>query len=151
MVNFDSLRCEWEEAAKFADLLRKQCNWSPATYTYQYATFLYMACEDDPSKVELKSQVNDLIRTVPSLRIRYAGKTIPCEKFAIVKSEKYFDEDPNGKLVLPALEFLYIWNMFAIMDSCPKYSAIMLDKIEAKLTNYEADKCKSYLVETTKI
>src|SRR5579872_2222802 len=66
------IRCEWDDAAKFANLLRLECNWSPATYTYQYATFLYMQVEDDKTKPELKARVTELIRSVPGLRIRYA-------------------------------------------------------------------------------
>ncbi|CAG2182662.1 unnamed protein product, partial [Oppiella nova] len=34
-----SVRCDWHNSAKYADILRKQCKWSPGTYTYQYATF----------------------------------------------------------------------------------------------------------------
>ena len=39
-------------------------------------------------------------RSVPSLRVRYAGKTLPPEKYCLVRSEKYFRQ--KEALVLPA-------------------------------------------------
>lgn len=97
-----------------------------------------MEYEKDGSKDEvLKAQIDELISSVPGLRIRYAGKTVPCEKFAIVKSEKYYEEDTKGSLLMPALEFMYIWNMFAILDKVPTYAQKILDLVDANIKRYE--------------
>ena len=97
-----------------------------------------MEYEKDGAKDEaLKAQIDELINSVPGLRIRYAGKTVPCEKFAIVKSEKYYEEDPKGSLLMPALEFIYIWNMFAILDKVPNYAQKILDIVEENIPKYE--------------
>ncbi|RWS25081.1 tetratricopeptide repeat protein 39B-like protein [Leptotrombidium deliense] len=132
-----TLYCDWKNAAHFADILRKQCNWSRATYTYQYATNLYMIAESENND-ELKAKATEIIQTVPSLRHRYAGKTIPAEKFAITKSIKYMEQDEH--LLLPALEFLYIWNIFAILEKCNHLVNPMLKLIEQKLNQYKYEK-----------
>ena len=148
-----AIQCNWQSASEYADILRAHCKWSPATYTYQYATFLYQIYEEESAKleeegvpptpelVELKNKIDQLINSVPSLRIRYAGKTVPCEKFAIVKSEKYYEEDSNGSLCMPALEFIYVWNMFTIMDRADhKYVNQILDKVEKNIAKYKPRK-----------
>lgn len=147
-----AIQCNWQSAAEYADLLRINCKWSPATYTYQYATFLYQIyeekstqCIDNGTKltselIELKEKIDQLINSVPSLRIRYAGKTVPCEKFAIVKCEKYYHADVNGSLCMPALEFIYVWNMFTIMDRADhKYVRQILQKVESNISRYALD------------
>lgn len=144
-----AIQCNWKCAAEYADLLRINCKWSPATYTYQYATFLYQIYEEESSKlrdngepltdelVQLKEKIDTLINSVPSLRIRYAGKTVPCEKFAIVKCEKYYDDDVNGSLCMPALEFIYVWNMFTIMDRADHaYVTRILEKVDRNFDRY---------------
>lgn len=90
-------------------------------------------CKDE----ELKAQIDELINSVPGLRIRYAGKTVPCKKFAIVKSEKYYEEDPKGSLLMPALEFIYIWNMFAILDKTPQHAQKILDIVDSNIGRYQ--------------
>lgn len=55
----------------------------------------------EQNKPELSTQISALLKEVPNLRIRFAGKTVPAEKFAIVHSKRYFDN--NQKLVLPSI------------------------------------------------
>ena len=150
-----AIQCNWKSAAQYADLLRINCKWSPATYTYQYATFLYQIYEEESSKltdsgqeltselVQLKEQIDQLINSVPGLRIRYAGKTVPCEKFAIVKCEKYYDAHVHGSLCMPALEFIYVWNMFTIMDRADhKHVTRILEKVNANISRYTPVDCE---------
>lgn len=101
------MQCDWEKAANCADILRRQCKWSPGAYTYQYSTFLYMIMTEQ-NKPQLREQINELLKRVPKLRVRFAGKTIPAEKFAILQSEKYFEK--NEKLLLPAIVSFQIKN-----------------------------------------
>ncbi|CAG2106204.1 unnamed protein product [Medioppia subpectinata] len=136
-VVLTSVRCDWHNSAKYADILRRQCKWSPGTYTYQYATFLYMIMIEE-KQYQLNDQIEDLLRTVPKLKIRYAGKTVPAEKFAITQSEKYFAQ--NNTLLLPALEFLYIWNIFAAIGNSPKLLTPILERIDKALDEHKDDK-----------
>ncbi|UXI18046.1 hypothetical protein NH340_JMT03989 [Sarcoptes scabiei] len=122
-----SVQCDWINAADCANVLRQQCKWSPATYTYQYATFLYMIMIEQ-SRPELRSQISDLMREVPGLRLRFAGKTIPAEKFAIVHSQKYLNQKES--LTLPTIEYMYVWNIFPIVGRSPDLLKPILELIE---------------------
>lgn len=136
-----AVQMDWRKGAHYSDLLRKQSKWSPASYTYQYATFLYaILVEDersglcDRSSEEYKrrmAQITDIMETVPELRIRYAGKTIPAEKFAITRSMKFCSQ--NRRLSLPALEFLYIWNIFVTLRNSPEQVERLLSRIDSEI------------------
>lgn len=52
-------------------------------------------------------------RNVPKWKQRIAGKSVPMEKFAVRKAERFMDQE--NYLVLPALELVYVWNGFAIL------------------------------------
>lgn len=124
------IKCDWKQAAKLADILRNDCAWSPATYTYQSATLNCMS-ESEASAEDLKKQTMELLKKVPSLRIRYAGKTIPAEKFAITTSERYVTGEKE--LIAPALEFMYIWNIWAILEKKKELVDPLLAIIESKV------------------
>ena len=50
---------------------------------------------------------------VPGLKQRIAGKSLPMEKFAIRKAERWTKQ--GGRLTLPGLELVYLWNGFTIL------------------------------------
>lgn len=83
----------------------------------------------------------ELMEMVPSLRIRYAGKTIPADKFAIERSVRYckrFGRSQAGRHhALHALEFLYIWNIFCILKNNPQQVAKLLEFIEKERAKLE--------------
>ena len=54
-----------------------------------------------------------LMESVPGLKQRIAGKSLPMEKFAIRKSERWIKQ--GGRLTLPGLELVYLWNGFTIL------------------------------------
>ncbi len=54
-----------------------------------------------------------LFRNVPKWKQRIAGKSVPMEKFAVRKAERFFDQDCY--LVLPGLELIYMWNGYALL------------------------------------
>lgn len=114
-----------------AEILRAGCAWSPATYAYQSAVFRFMSLDDKPTKEE-RAEIMELLKKVPSLRIRYAGKTIPAEKFAITTSER--NVSGVKELIAPGLEFMYIWNIWAILEKDKKLVDPILDLIESKLS-----------------
>jgi len=136
-----AVQMDWVQAAKYSDLLRKQSKWSPASYTYQYATFLYAQLVEDErngfcpiytAEYESRmSSIREIMERVPELRIRYAGKTIPAEKFAITRAAKFCKQ--QNRLSLPALEFLYIWNIFATLRNSPQQVERLLARMDQEI------------------
>lgn len=61
IFSFCSVQCEWEKAAHYANILRQQCKWSPAAYTYQYATFTYMIMAEK-NRPELRPEVDKYLK-----------------------------------------------------------------------------------------
>lgn len=51
---------------------------------------------------------------MPKYKQRIAGKSLPMEKFACKKSERYFNQ--GNKLVLPVLELMFLWNLFKVLN-----------------------------------
>lgn len=54
-----------------------------------------------------------IIRNVPAWKQRIAGKSVPMEKFAVRKAERFLSQDNH--LCLPAIELIYVWNGFKIL------------------------------------
>lgn len=136
---------DWRQAAHYSDLLRKQSKWSPASYTYQYATFLYAQLvedqraglyDDKSEQFQAKlAEIHEIMLQVPKLRIRYAGKTIPAEKFAITRSVRFCEQ--SDRLTLPALEFLYIWNQFPTLRNAPRQLERLMQRIDSEIDHLQ--------------
>lgn len=47
------------------------------------------------------------------MKQKIAGKSLPVEKFAVKKSQRFFAQ--NEKLTLALVEFMYAWNHFLIL------------------------------------
>ncbi|XP_010726427.2 tetratricopeptide repeat protein 39B-like, partial [Meleagris gallopavo] len=121
----------WLQAYRYADLLSKESRWSKAIYVFQKAAILCMLPED-----ELKSTGEDIVslfRQVDGLKQRIAGKSIPTEKFAVRKARRYASSQPV-KLILPALEMMYVWNGFAIVGKRADLTENLLVTIEKEET-----------------
>jgi len=130
-----SFQQNWPEAYRYADLLCKESKWSQAIYVFQKASILSMMTEEESKQTG--EQVEDLFRQVEGLRLRLAGKSIPTEKFAARKARRYSDPKPS-KLVVPALEMMYVWNGFAIVGKSPVLTEAILStllKAEDQLAN----------------
>lgn len=104
-----AMQCNWHKAAELAKILQEQSRWSKATNAYQYACFLYMIMEEE-NRPELMPQIDEAMASVEKLRTRFAGKTLPPEKFAVTMATRYMNGEKQ--LVLPALPLFYIWNIF---------------------------------------
>ncbi|KAM9819552.1 tetratricopeptide repeat protein 39B-like isoform 1-T2 [Syngnathus typhle] len=132
-----SFEQNWREAYHYADLLCKESKWSQAVYMFQKASILSMLPEEEVKK--LGENVEDLFREVDGLRLRLAGKSIPTEKFAARKAQRYVSSKPV-KLVVPALEMMYVWNGFTIVGK----RADLTENILATLEKAEEElKCSS--------
>ncbi|XP_068090934.1 tetratricopeptide repeat protein 39B isoform X2 [Hyperolius riggenbachi] len=130
-----SFQQDWLQAYRYADLLSKESKWSKAIYVFQKAAILSMLPEED-----VKSTGEDLValfRQVEGLKQRIAGKSIPTEKFAVRKSRRYSAANPV-KLVLPALEMMYVWNGFTIVgrrSDLTENLLVTIEKAEVALQN----------------
>uniref|UniRef100_A0A668A051 Tetratricopeptide repeat protein 39B n=1 Tax=Myripristis murdjan TaxID=586833 RepID=A0A668A051_9TELE len=122
-----SFEQDWREAYRYADLLAKESKWSQAVYVFQKAAILSMLPEEEVKK--MGEDVVELFRQVDNLRLRIAGKSIPTEKFAAKKAQRYLSPNPV-KLVVPALEMMYVWNGFTIVGKRPELTQNILSTIE---------------------
>ncbi|XP_041640247.1 tetratricopeptide repeat protein 39B-like isoform X2 [Cheilinus undulatus] len=122
-----SFEQNWMEAYRYADLLCKESKWSQAVYVFQKASILSMLPEEEVKK--LGENVVELFRQVDSLRLRIAGKSIPTEKFAAKKAQRYASSCPV-KLVVPALEMMYVWNGFTVVGKRPELTESILNTLE---------------------
>uniref|UniRef100_A0AAZ3QQV0 Tetratricopeptide repeat protein 39B n=1 Tax=Oncorhynchus tshawytscha TaxID=74940 RepID=A0AAZ3QQV0_ONCTS len=126
---------DWLQAYRYADLLCKESRWSKAIYVYQKAAILSMLPEEEIKKTG--ENVVELFRQVEGLKQRLAGKSIPTEKFAVRKSRRYNARNPV-KLVVPALEMMYVWNGFTIVGKradTTESLLITIEKTEEELRN----------------
>ncbi|XP_058528902.1 tetratricopeptide repeat protein 39B isoform X1 [Ochotona princeps] len=130
----------WMQAYYYSDLLCKESKWSKATYVFLKAAILSMLPEEDV--VSTNENVVALFRQVEGLKQRIAGKSLPTEKFAVRKARRYSPSLPAPvKLVLPALEMMYVWNGFSIVGKRKDLSEnllITVEKAEAALQNESA-------------
>ncbi|PKK28535.1 tetratricopeptide repeat domain 39B, transcript variant X2 [Columba livia] len=134
----------WLQAYRYADLLSKESRWSKAIYVFQKAAILCMLSEDDLKRTD--EDIVSLFRQVDGLKQRIAGKSIPTEKFAVRKARRY-GSSPPVKLILPALEMMYVWNGFAIVGKRADLTEnllITIEKEEAALQN-ETDHNEYYM------
>ncbi|TGZ59751.1 hypothetical protein CRM22_008904 [Opisthorchis felineus] len=81
--------------------------------------------------------VDLLLKDIPKMMHRFAGRSLPLEKIALRKSKRYFNQ--NKKLTLPALELMFIWNEFKLIhcqqDSIMSFLLICENKINDLIRN----------------
>ncbi|XP_066944412.1 tetratricopeptide repeat protein 39B-like isoform X1 [Macrobrachium rosenbergii] len=133
------MSAQWKEAQGYADKLLQESKWSKATYAYQKACCMCMRMKElTPAE---KEELADTMRTIPSLKQRIAGKSLPVEKFAVKKSNRFFAQGET--LSLSALELIYAWNGFKILAK--KYENVekMFVIIEREMKRLESIKVES--------
>jgi len=111
MVWAASYRGLWREALVQASILLDESKWSPCIYSYLKAAF-YCMLQDELTSSEISDQAS-LMASVPGLKQRIAGKSLPMEKFAVRKAERWSQQ--GGRLLLPGWELVYLWNGFSIL------------------------------------
>ncbi|XP_015781978.1 tetratricopeptide repeat protein 39A isoform X1 [Tetranychus urticae] len=132
-----AMKCDWEKAANYARLLKDDCKWSPAMFTYLYAVFTFMVMEEN-DRPDLEQDISKAFLRIPQLKRRFGGKRAFHEKIVIERSRKYHDK--VKQMLLPPFELLYIWNIFKMMASNQKLIQAYLDKIDAKLAIHKKSK-----------
>ncbi|XP_061100889.1 tetratricopeptide repeat protein 39B-like isoform X2 [Conger conger] len=120
-------RQEWLEAYRYADLLCRESKWSKAIFVFQKAAILSMLPEEEVQRTG--EDVVGLFRQVDGLMLRFAGKSIPTEKFVVRKARRYSPSTPVP-LVVPALEMMYVWNGFSIVGKRAELTASLLVTLE---------------------
>uniref|UniRef100_T1IHC5 Tetratricopeptide repeat protein 39B n=1 Tax=Strigamia maritima TaxID=126957 RepID=T1IHC5_STRMM len=129
-------RRDWSDAANYSNLLIKESFWSKTTYCYQKAAFLCMMGND--LSEEQKVEINNLMTKLPKYKQRIAGKSLPMEKFAIKKSQRFLQQ--NNRLILTAYELMYVWNAFIIVGKKIELLAPILGDLEREEMALEVTK-----------
>ena len=80
-------------------------------------------------------------RAIPSLKQRICGKSLPQEKLAITKVERLSRQ--GGRLALPGLELVYVWNGFNIIGRSPRLVEAMLELVNKEKERLKATNGKS--------
>ncbi|CAH8618945.1 unnamed protein product [Schistosoma haematobium] len=121
-----ALQADWQKAILYTEKLALESRWSQASYRYMKAAFLLQSIEDRTA-YEMKNHdgviekpqevVDQLLTDIPHLIKRFGGRSLPIEKIALRKSSRYFAQ--NKRLTLPALELIFIWNGFKMIQSQP--------------------------------
>ncbi|KAG6843937.1 hypothetical protein H0H87_011585 [Tephrocybe sp. NHM501043] len=100
-------------------VLVEEATWSKSIYTYGLAACLLEDWDSDsaavggPStaKAARAKEAAELMKKVPELRQKIAGKSIPLEKLFARKARKFTSQ--HARLLLPALEVAYIFQAIA--------------------------------------
>lgn len=82
-------------------------------------------------------------RDVPKYKQKIAGKSLPMEKFAIKRAERFFHQ--NNSLILPMVELMYLWNAFKTLKTNFHTAEKILKIIEGAIRNLSCSvPCNKY-------
>lgn len=99
---------DWRQALLYSDKLYQESRWSKCFYAYQKVAMMCML-QKELTPDQRQEQI-ELMKSLPTWKQRIAGKSLPMEKFAVRKSERFLDQ--GNRLTLPSLELIYVWNGF---------------------------------------
>lgn len=133
MLWVNSLKLEWREAILYSTYLVENSKWSRTMYTYQKASLMCMLNSKELTSSE-KRTITTLMQEVPVYKQRIAGKSLPMEKFACRRAERFLS---TGILILPAIELMFLWNLFKIIGKKFQLAEGVFKLIEKTLTSLE--------------
>lgn len=141
-----------DESLKYWRYLQAEATWSKACYSYGAAVCLLQLGGDENAK-----KAGELMKEIPSLVHKIAGKSIPLEvrpatiliyiaiekrsvqKFVSRKARKF--QQQKGRLILPALEFSYV--LLGIDHAPPTViEQAILPSVNETLADLEANKSR---------
>ncbi|RWS17300.1 tetratricopeptide repeat protein 39B-like protein [Dinothrombium tinctorium] len=130
-----ALKNDWDGASKYAKILREESPYSPATNEYQLAVFKMMQMKRE-DKSDKNAEVAEMMKNVVSLKKRYAGRTLPQEKFVCTRATQYENE---GRIPIVALlELYYIWNVLSMTSNKQNLIDPLLNRVNETLTKLGA-------------
>lgn len=140
------IQSDWDSAVYHATILKNECKWSRALFSYMHGIFLYMQMDKEKSNDEkVHQQMIESLSNVPKLKRNFGGKRAFHEKLVIERS-KQFVNSPQS-MILPHLDLMYLWNLMSLANS----NKILLEKlIEDITTTYNEKKEKKLLSVDTK-
>jgi len=124
------------EAYTYSKLLYYESQWSKCFYAYMQASNMCMV--QDQLTPEQKKEQEDLMRNLPSLKLKIGGKSLPMENFAVSKADRFLEQ--GNHLILPVLEIIYVWNLFDIFGKSDDKIIQILQLVENSLKNIEDKK-----------
>ena len=85
----------------------------------------------------------ELMAELPNWKQRIAGKSIPMEKYAILKARRFLGQ--KNRLVLPVLELIYLWNGFKLIGSSFKTVEPFYQMVEKAFQEHHKGKLSTAL------
>lgn len=80
-------------------------------------------------------EIDKLMLDVPASAQRIAGKSLPMEKFVAKRAARYRAQ--HGRLLLPVIELMYLWNMFKFIGKDYNIANGILQILNAELSLLE--------------
>ncbi|XP_045542223.1 tetratricopeptide repeat protein 39B isoform X5 [Papilio machaon] len=121
-----AMMMDWRTAAEFAGRLIEESSWSRTMYCYAKAALLLQLGEDCTSAE--RNHVTDLLNAAPLYRQKIAGKSLPMEKWVTKRCARYSAQ--GGRLMMPAMELLCLWNMMSALAADVPTLQSLLKKID---------------------
>ncbi|CAG2120290.1 unnamed protein product, partial [Medioppia subpectinata] len=144
LIISNALRNQFNECIKYAQRVRKGTVHSPAFTTYIEAVCRYVKAVNEDNAREMDMAVK-LLGIVPSVRVRYFGKTLTVEKMAVVSAQK-FTINADQSAVLPDMDILYQLNILSFIAGNSLLLNKYMKRIVAELEKYAPDiKTSDYL------
>jgi tetratricopeptide (TPR) repeat protein len=109
-------------------------------FMYLYAMHLSMVADEEEcpiKKAELEKEVLESLEKVLTLKRNFGGKRAFHEKLVAENARKFLKN--TDKIVLPALDLMYLWNVYQVASGNSECLPRILDKINKKLKVYPKD------------
>ncbi|KAF9030884.1 hypothetical protein BDZ89DRAFT_949301 [Hymenopellis radicata] len=115
--------------------------WSKAVYAYGYAVCTYRVNQDEGDKSEeSRNNVIALMKTIPELRQKIAGKSIPLEKLVARKARKFILQGESFPLPIFVMAYWFL----AIAHAPRNVLVHMLSEVDGALKNLDAEPKNSH-------
>ncbi|KAI9638385.1 uncharacterized protein MKK02DRAFT_22987 [Dioszegia hungarica] len=130
----------WKGALDCYNILREESNWSRAVYTYSTAACIVELVSDGYPGASLV-EAEKLMKEVPKLTKKLAGKSLPIEKLVSRKTRKF--ESQGHRLFLPGIELAYV---FGSLGHAPRRTLIssLIPRIDKRMADLQAQTPEAY-------